>query len=132
MYSQVRDMTPCSDSASCSNTSGEMSPIGIGRLNGVDAAKAQACPFLQLPNDIFKCVLDYLDRDAAWSLKRLCKAMLTSSAVDELLYRYPIQLNEIKDIRLADWKYKYMGRTRWIKFQVCLPREELQRSMAGS
>ena len=47
--------------------------------------KEQTSPFLQLPNDLFKCVMDYLDRDSAWSLKRCCKGMSTSKAVDELL-----------------------------------------------
>ncbi|KAF1964154.1 hypothetical protein BU23DRAFT_521484 [Bimuria novae-zelandiae CBS 107.79] len=79
--------------------------------------KEQTSPFLQLPNDLFKCVLDYLDRDSAWSLKRVCKGMSTSEAVEELLYRYPLQLHDVKDIKLGDWKYRSLGQLRWNNFQ---------------
>ena len=78
---------------------------------------AQTSPFLELPKDLFKCVLDYLDRDAAWALKRLCKGMASSDAVDELLYKYPIQLNDVLDVRLCDWKYRNMGVARWNIFK---------------
>jgi hypothetical protein len=71
---------------------------------------------LKLPNDLFSCVLDYLDRDAAWSLKRLCKGMSNSVTVNQLLYRYPIQLNDVRDIRLTDWKYRSVGMIRWESF----------------
>ncbi|OAG09902.1 uncharacterized protein CC84DRAFT_1081733 [Paraphaeosphaeria sporulosa] len=76
-------------------------------------SKEQTSPFLQLPNDLFRCVMDYLDRESAWSLKRVCKGMSTSKAIDELLYRYPLQLNDVKDIRLGDWNYRPMGQARW-------------------
>jgi hypothetical protein len=79
--------------------------------------KPQDSRFLRLPVDIFKCVLDYLDRDAAWALKRTCQGMCSSKAVDELLYRYPIQLEEIRDLRMADWNYRRTGKQRWVNFQ---------------
>ena len=63
-------------------------------------------PLLKLPDDIFKCIMDYLDRDAAWALKRLCKGMANSETVKQLLYKYPIQLTDVRDIRLGDWKYR--------------------------
>ncbi|KAJ4301545.1 hypothetical protein N0V90_003638 [Kalmusia sp. IMI 367209] len=85
-----------------------------------NSKKEQASPFLQLPNDLFKCVMDYLDRDSAWSLKRSCKGMSTSKVVDELLYRYPLQLNDVRDIRLGDWKYRTMGMARWSCFQASI------------
>ncbi|KAF2451667.1 hypothetical protein P171DRAFT_426151 [Karstenula rhodostoma CBS 690.94] len=75
--------------------------------------KEQTSPFLQLPNDLFRCVMDYLDRESAWSLKRVCKGMSTSKAINELLYRYPLQLNDVKDIRLGDWNYRPLGQARW-------------------
>ncbi|KAL1593233.1 hypothetical protein SLS60_010841 [Paraconiothyrium brasiliense] len=82
--------------------------------------KEQTSPFLQLPNDLFRCVLDYLDRDSAWSLKRVCKGTSTSKAIDELLYRYPLQLNDVKDIRLGDWNYRPMGQARWTCFKASI------------
>ncbi|KAF2645292.1 hypothetical protein P280DRAFT_465150 [Massarina eburnea CBS 473.64] len=81
------------------------------------APKPQNSLLLQLPNDIFRCVMDYLDRDAAWALKRLCRGMANSEVVDELLYRYPIQLNDVRDLRLADWKNRTMGMARWHSFK---------------
>ncbi|KAF2793637.1 hypothetical protein K505DRAFT_325346 [Melanomma pulvis-pyrius CBS 109.77] len=103
-----------------SSDSREGSPI----LFDTDAAPgdtdAPRSAFLRLPVDIFKCVTDYLDRDAAWSLKRVCKGMSRSEVVAELLYREPIQLNDVRDIRLGDWKYRTMGRHRWLNFQACI------------
>ncbi|KAF2738980.1 hypothetical protein EJ04DRAFT_427782 [Polyplosphaeria fusca] len=83
----------------------------------IDADQKLRSPFLRLPVDIFKCVTDYLSRDAAWSLKRVCRGLAQSRVVDRLLYRYPIQLNDVRDIRLCDWKYRNMGQTRWLNFQ---------------
>ncbi|RYN39247.1 hypothetical protein AA0112_g4047 [Alternaria arborescens] len=80
-------------------------------------AVAQNSMLLKLPDDIFKCVMDYLDRDAAWSLKRLCKGMASSVTVNQLLYKYPIQLNDVRDIRLGDWKYRSLGSIRWTSFK---------------
>ncbi|KAF1956043.1 hypothetical protein CC80DRAFT_414087 [Byssothecium circinans] len=79
--------------------------------------KPQDSHLLQLPNDLFRCVMDYLDRDAAWALKRLCRGMASSVVVDELLYRYPIQLSDVRDIKLGDWKYRIMGQARWNCFK---------------
>lgn len=81
------------------------------------AANNLKCPLLRLPDDIFRCVADYLDRDAAWSLKRLCKGMSSSNTVNQLLYNYPIQLNDVRDLRLGDWKYRATGITRWESFK---------------
>lgn len=74
-------------------------------------------PLLKLPDDIFKCVMDYLDGSAAWSLKRLCKGMANSTTVNQLLYKYPIQLSDVRDIRLGDWKYRSIGLIRWLSFK---------------
>ncbi|KAF1839382.1 hypothetical protein BDW02DRAFT_635676 [Decorospora gaudefroyi] len=71
---------------------------------------------LKLPDDIFKCVMDYLDRDAAWSLKRLCKGITDNVTVNQLLYKYPIQLNDVREIRLRDWMYRSAGMIRWMAF----------------
>lgn len=86
----------------------------------VGEADAQNSQFLKLPVDIFKCVTDYLDRDAAWSLKRLCRGMAHSKLVDEILYRCPITARDVKDLRLSDWKYRSAGRRRWQAFQQCI------------
>ncbi|KAF2703207.1 hypothetical protein K504DRAFT_180555 [Pleomassaria siparia CBS 279.74] len=80
----------------------------------------QRSAFLRLPVDIFKCITDYLDRNVAWSLKRTCKGMSQSEVIGELLYRYPIQVDNVKDLRLGDWSYKPMGRQRWLKFQASI------------
>lgn len=61
--------------------------------------------------------MDYLDGNAAWSLKRLCKGMADSTTVNQLLYKYPIQLNDVRDIRLGDWKYRSIGSIRWNAFK---------------
>ncbi|KAF2258484.1 hypothetical protein CC78DRAFT_537713 [Lojkania enalia] len=89
-----------------------------------ESAVAEGCvsqklrsPLLRLPVDIFKCITDYLDRDTAWALKRVCRGLSTSKVVDELLYRYPFQVEDVRDLRLADWKYRSMGLHRWINFQ---------------
>lgn len=79
--------------------------------------EAQDSRFLKLPADIFRCILDYLDGEAAWSLKRLCRGMARSKEIDKLLFRYPIQWDNVRDIRLPDWKYKSVGEQRWISFQ---------------
>jgi hypothetical protein len=105
-------------SSSSSRESSPMSPEHDHAPRERRSLKPQTSPFLQLPNDLFKCVLDYLDRDAAWSLKRLCRGMASSKAVDEKLYRYPVQLNDVRDIRLNDWKYRSMGQIRWNNFRV--------------
>jgi hypothetical protein len=77
----------------------------------------QTSPLLRLPADIFTCILDYLDHDAAWSLKRLCRGMAASDAVTQLLYRYPINVSQVCDLRLSDWKYRRQGQQRWRNFQ---------------
>ncbi|KAL1798566.1 hypothetical protein ACET3X_002603 [Alternaria dauci] len=100
-------------------SSRECSPVAsdTALLPKPTVAVAQNSMLLKLPDDIFKCVMDYLDRDAAWSLKRLCKGMASSVTVNQLLYRYPIQLNDVRDIRLGDWKYRSLGSMRWTSFK---------------
>jgi hypothetical protein len=114
---QLLDVSMSPYSAS-SDDSREASPLSLDTLGSGRSSKPQTSPFLQLPNDLFKCVLDYLNRDSAWALKRLCRGMANSKAVDELLYRYPLQLNDVRDIRLNDWKFRSMGQMRWKNFQV--------------
>jgi hypothetical protein len=110
-------------SSSSTNTYDSTRECSPATLNGDISPSSTSAPrsaFLRLPVDIFKCVTDYLDRDAAWALKRSCKGMASSSIITKLLYRYPIQLNDVRDIRLGDWKYRSMGRQRWLKFQECV------------
>jgi hypothetical protein len=83
----------------------------------------QNSPLFKLPDDIFKCILDYLDRDEAWSLKRLCKGMSRSESVSQLLYKYPIQLTDVRDLRLGEWKYRASGQIRWQAFQESITDE---------
>jgi hypothetical protein len=75
---------------------------------------------LKLPDDVFRCVMDYLDRSAVWSLKRLCKSMVSSNTVIQSLYRYPIQLNDVRDLRFGDWKYTEAGLKRWDSFKASI------------
>lgn len=104
-----------SSSSPSRETSPTMSP---GRDR--DAPRQQTSQLLQLPNDIFKCVMDYLDRDAAWSLKRTCHGMANAKAVDELLLKYPIQWPDIKELKLHDWRYRSNGLLRWEHFKKCV------------
>jgi hypothetical protein len=114
----LHDLDYLSPAMSNSTPSRECSPMASDRLDPNDpTAASHNSLLLKLPNDLFSCVLDYLDRDAAWSLKRLCKGMLNSVTVNQLLYRYPIQLNDVRDIRLTDWKYRSVGIIRWMAFQ---------------
>lgn len=112
-------MAPPSPSMHGSEDSRECSPMAFDPLNlhKPKAVASQTSPLLKLPDDIFKCVMDYLDRDAAWSLKRLCKGMASSETVNQLLYKYPIQLIDVRDIRLGDWKYRSVGLVRWLNFK---------------
>ena len=103
-----------SDSDSCVSTPDSYT---IMDSDAMSEAQKLRSPFLRLPVDIFKCVADYLDRDAAWSLKRSCRGLSRSKTVDQLLYRYPVQLNDVRDLRLADWKYKLMGEDKWNSFR---------------
>jgi hypothetical protein len=113
------DMAPPSPFMPESEDSRECSPMAFDPLNlpRPKAVTNQTSPFLKLPDDIFKCVMDYLDRDAAWSLKRLCKGMASSETVNQSLYKYPIQLDDVRDIRLGDWKYRGIGLIRWLSFK---------------
>ncbi|EAT83805.2 hypothetical protein HBI56_062660 [Parastagonospora nodorum] len=115
------DMAPPSPTVhEDSESSDYCSPVAFEPLNRskpkATAANANT-PLLKLPDDIFKCVMDYLDGSAAWSLKRLCKGMESSITVNQLLYKYPLQLSDVRDIRLGDWKYRRMGVTRWVSFK---------------
>lgn len=111
---------PPSPTMDDSDSSRDCSPMAFDPLNmpkpKATAANANS-PLLKLPDDIFKCVMDYLDGNAAWSLKRLCKGMADSTTVNQLLYKYPIQLNDVRDIRLGDWKYRSIGSIRWNAFK---------------
>ncbi|KAF2026417.1 hypothetical protein EK21DRAFT_74309 [Setomelanomma holmii] len=111
---------PMSPSAQSTDSSRECSPMAFDPLN-IPRPKATDAnmnsPLLKLPDDIFKCIMDYLDGTAAWSLKRLCKGMASSTTVNQLLYKYPIQLNDVRDLRLGDWKYRSIGAIRWISFK---------------
>ncbi|KAF2630938.1 hypothetical protein BU25DRAFT_385611 [Macroventuria anomochaeta] len=114
------DMTPPSPGAddSDSDSSRGCSPMAFDPLNlRKPKTTVQNSPLFKLPDDIFKCVLDYLDRDEAWSLKRLCKGMSKSESVNQLLYKYPIQLSDVRDLRLGEWKYRTSGQVRWQSFQ---------------
>jgi hypothetical protein len=80
-------------------------------------ATVQNSPLFKLPDDIFKCVLDYLDRDEAWCLKRLCRGLSRSDSVNQLLYKHPLKIRDVHDLRLSDWKYRQIGIIRWQSFQ---------------
>lgn len=112
------DMAPPSPGVEDSDSSHGCSPAAFNPLNlPKPQTTVQNSPLFKLPDDIFKCVLDYLDRDEAWSLKRLCKGMSKSRSVNQLLYKYPIQLNGVRDLRLGEWKYRPSGQIRWQNFQ---------------
>jgi hypothetical protein len=114
------DMVPPSPSLLDSESSRECTPVAFNSRNtpkaNATAANATS-PLLKLPDDIFKCILDYLDGPAAWGLKRMCKGMASSTSVTQLLYKYPITLTDVRDLRLGDWKYKAPGLLRWVKFK---------------
>jgi len=112
-------MAPLSPPLLDSSDSRECTPVALDRsqLVQLKTTANQQNPFLNLPDDIFKCVIDYLDQGAAWSLKRLCRGMANSVTVNQLLYKAPIRLDDVRDIRLGDWKYKNVGLVRWEKFQ---------------
>ncbi|KAF3035225.1 hypothetical protein E8E12_004434 [Didymella heteroderae] len=118
------DMAPPSPGADDSDSSRGCSPMAFDPLNlRKPKTTVQHSPLFKLPDDIFKCVLDYLDRDEAWSLKRLCKGMSTSESVNQLLYKYPIQLADVRDLRLGEWKYRANGQVRWQAFQESITHE---------
>ena len=77
----------------------------------------QTSAFLRLPADVFSCVLDYLARDDAWSLLRVCRGMAASDALAQLLYHYPLQQHDVAGLYLRDWYYQPRGRQRWHAFQ---------------
>ncbi|KAG9203920.1 hypothetical protein G6514_002081 [Epicoccum nigrum] len=117
-------MAPPSPTADDSESSPGCSPMAFDPLNlRKPKTTVQNSPLFKLPDDIFKCVLDYLDRDEAWSLKRLCKGMSRSESVSQLLYKYPIQLTDVRDLRLGDWKYRASGQIRWQAFQESITDE---------
>ncbi|KAJ4986282.1 hypothetical protein SVAN01_08217 [Stagonosporopsis vannaccii] len=112
------EMAPPSPGADESDSSRGCSPMAFDPLNlRKPKTTVQLSPLFKLPDDIFKCVLDYLDRDEAWSLKRLCKGMSKSESITQLLYKYPIQLSDVRDVRLGEWKYRPSGQMRWQSFQ---------------
>ncbi|KAL1605555.1 hypothetical protein SLS59_003357 [Nothophoma quercina] len=118
------DMAPPSPGADDSDSSRGCSPMAFDPLNlRKPKTSAQNSPLFKLPDDIFKCVLDYLHRDEAWSLKRLCRGMAKSQSVNQLLYKYPLQLSDVKDLRLGEWKYRTSGQIRWQSFQESITDE---------
>lgn len=115
------DMARASPGVEDSDSSRGCSPMAFDPLNlRKPKTTSQNSPLFKLPDDIFKCVLDYLDREEAWSLKRLCKGMSRSDSVNKLLYKYPIQLSDVRDLRLGDWKYRTSGQVRWQNFQQAI------------
>lgn len=114
------DMAPPSPRAEGSDSSRGCSPRLEPLKPGKPKTRVQRSALFKLPDDIFKCVLDYLHRDEAWSLKRLCKGMSQSESVSQLLYKYPIQLSDVCELRLGDWKYRTNGQTRWQSFQASI------------
>ncbi|KAF1927835.1 uncharacterized protein M421DRAFT_47487, partial [Didymella exigua CBS 183.55] len=115
------DMAPPSPGIDYAHSSSCGSPLALDPLNlRKPATTAQHSPLFRLPDDIFACVLDYLDRDEAWSLKRLCRGMAASESVTRLLYTHPIQLADVRDLRLGDWKYRSSGQVRWQAFQASI------------
>ncbi|KAH7398228.1 hypothetical protein BKA66DRAFT_508614 [Pyrenochaeta sp. MPI-SDFR-AT-0127] len=101
-----------------SDSSRECSPVAFDPRNMPKPnTTPQSSPLLKLPDDIFKCVMDYLDRDAAWTLKKSCKGLANSETVCQLLYKYPIQFGDVRDIKLGDWKYRSIGSVRWENFK---------------
>ncbi|KAJ4332816.1 hypothetical protein N0V87_008101 [Didymella glomerata] len=118
------DMAPPSPGADDSESSRGCSPMAFDPLNlRKPTTTVQHSPLFRLPDDIFKCVLDYLDRDEAWSLKRLCRGMSKSESVNQLLYKYPIQLSDVRELRLGEWKYRASGQMRWQAFQASITDE---------
>jgi hypothetical protein len=115
------EMAPPSPSMHDTDSSREGSPMdSVDPLNLPKPSKGASNTdrtLLKLPDDIFKCVMDYLDGSAAWALKRLCKGMAESTSVNQLLYKYPLTLNDVRDLRLHDWKYRSTGSIRWYNFQ---------------
>jgi hypothetical protein len=83
------------------------------------AANADS-PLLKLPDDVCKCGMDYLDGSGAWSLKQLCKGMASSETVNQSLYRYHLQLNDVHDMRLGDLKYRGIGLIRCDSFKASI------------
>jgi hypothetical protein len=102
------------------DSSREGSPTGsvdtLNMLPSKGASNADS-PLLKLPADIFKCILDYFDGTTAYALKRLCKGMVENTSVKQLLYKYPLTLNHVRDLSLHDWKYRSRGSLRWVNFQ---------------
>ncbi|ORY19013.1 hypothetical protein BCR34DRAFT_472478 [Clohesyomyces aquaticus] len=84
---------------------------------GLSDEEKQHSALLALPVDVFSMVTDYLNRDAAWALKRVCRGLSRSQVVNKLLYRYPIKHHDVSQMRLSEWKYRSNGRERWINFQ---------------
>ncbi|KAF2492184.1 hypothetical protein BU16DRAFT_542096 [Lophium mytilinum] len=73
-------------------------------------------PILSIPADIFRCIADYLERADALRLKLVCRGLSQSQVIDEVIYKYPIQFEDVREMRLNDWNYKSPGRERWEAF----------------
>ncbi|KAH7115958.1 hypothetical protein B0J11DRAFT_538833 [Dendryphion nanum] len=83
----------------------------------ITGSSEQNSPFLKLPDDIFRCIVDYLDGNSAWAIKRLCSGMSRSKPIDALLYKYPIREEHVTDLKRVDWEYRHCGEERWNNFQ---------------
>ncbi|KAF2816291.1 uncharacterized protein BDZ99DRAFT_433398 [Mytilinidion resinicola] len=73
-------------------------------------------PILSIPADIFRCVADYLERADALRLKLVCRGLSQSKLIDEVIFKYPIQFEDVREMRMKDWYYKSSGRERWEAF----------------
>ena len=51
------------------------------------------------------------------ALKRVSRGTSRSQFIDELLFRYPIQFNDVRDLRLGDWYHRSIGLQRWTNFR---------------
>lgn len=118
LFFALLDMPSPSPSLHESDDSCESTPTAFDSLHvpNPKAAANQNSVLLKLPDDIFRCVMDYLERREAWALKRVCKGMAESVTVNQLLYSYPLQFKDVHDLRLGEWKYRSIGLIRWMGF----------------
>lgn len=112
-----------SSSSSSPDSLDDFGDLATDQHNGANGSREnvrnieQTSSFLKLPVDIFRCVVDYLDGDAAWALKRTCKGMSRSETLNALLYKYTIRDDQINELRKVDWDYRHAGEERWNAFQ---------------
>lgn len=88
--------------------SGAPTPPVVARVDhksqnsAADDAEISHAALLRLPVDIFKCIADYLDRDAGYCLKRVCRGLSQSEVINNLIYRQPFRFDDVRDIRRVD------------------------------